>query len=338
MAQYLVKRIALFVLTLFLITILTFAISRMAPGDPAQLKVGIGAEGSLAGSRELNEKMIEMIRKQWHLDEPLWKQYWLWLQDLASLQFGKSFQDNRPVVDKILERVPVTLSMNVLSVIIAYLIAIPLGIYSATHPNTLWDRVSTFVLFALYSLPTFWVGTMAITFLCNPEFLAIFPTGGLRSINFSEQWSLLRKILDYAWHLTLPMLVYTYGSFAFISRQMRSAMLETIRQDYIRTAYAKGLDSRTVIYKHALRNSLIPIITLLAGVFPMLVGGSVIIETIFSIPGMGELSFRALVARDYPVIMAVFTISAFLTLFGILVADILYSIVDPRIAFGKKTA
>ncbi len=338
MAQYLVKRIALFVLTLFLITILTFAISRMAPGDPAQLKVGIGAEGSLAGSRELNEKMIEMIRKQWHLDEPLWKQYWLWLQDLASLQFGKSFQDNRPVVDKILERVPVTLSMNVLSVIIAYLIAIPLGIYSATHPNTLWDRVSTFVLFALYSLPTFWVGTMAITFLCNPEFLAIFPTGGLRSINFSEQWSLLRKSLDYAWHLTLPMLVYTYGSFAFISRQMRSAMLETIRQDYIRTAYAKGLDSRTVIYKHALRNSLIPIITLLAGVFPMLVGGSVIIETIFSIPGMGELSFRALVARDYPVIMAVFTISAFLTLFGILVADILYSIVDPRIAFGKKTA
>ncbi len=338
MVQYLVKRIALFVLTLFLITILTFAISRMAPGDPAQLKVGIGAEGSLAGSRELNEKMIEMIRKQWHLDEPLWKQYWLWLQDLASLEFGKSFQDNRPVVDKILERVPVTLSMNVLSVIIAYLIAIPLGIYSATHPNTLWDRISTFVLFALYSLPTFWVGTMAITFLCNPEFLAIFPTGGLRSINFSEQWPLLRKILDYAWHLTLPMLVYTYGSFAFISRQMRSAMLETIRQDYIRTAYAKGLDSRTVIYKHALRNSLIPIITLLAGVFPMLVGGSVIIETIFSIPGMGELSFRALVARDYPVIMAVFTISAFLTLFGILVADILYSIVDPRIAFGKKTA
>jgi len=261
MVQYLIKRIALFVLTLFLITILTFAISRMAPGDPAQLKVGVGAEGSLAGSRELNEKMIEMIRKQWHLDEPLWKQYWLWLQDLASLQFGKSFQDNRPVIDKILERVPVTLSMNVLSVIIAYLIAIPLGIYSATHPNTLWDRVSTFVLFALYSLPTFWVGTMAITFLCNPEFLAIFPTGGLRSINFSEQWPLFRKILDYAWHLTLPMLVYTYGSFAFISRQMRSAMLETIRQDYIRTAYAKGLDSRTVIYKHALRNSLIPIIT-----------------------------------------------------------------------------
>ncbi len=338
MGQYIIKRIGLFALTLFLITILTFAISRMAPGDPAQLKVGIGVEGSLSGSRELSEKMIKLIRKQWHLDEPLWKQYWLWLKDLATLEFGKSFQDNRPVIDKILERVPVTLSMNLLSVIIAYLIAIPLGIYSATHPNTVFDRISTFVLFALYSLPTFWVGTMAITFLCNPEFLAIFPTGGLRSINFSEQWSLFQKILDYAWHLALPMLVYTYGSFAFISRQMRSAMLETIRQDYIRTAYAKGLDSRTVIYKHALRNSLIPIITLLAGVFPMLVGGSVIIETIFSVPGMGELSFRALVARDYPVIMAVFTISAFLTLLGILVADILYSVVDPRIAFGRKTA
>lgn len=337
MLQYIVKRILLFIPTLFLITVLTFVISRLAPGDPAQLKAGIGLEGSLAGNRELNEKMIQIIRQQWHLDEPIWKQYLYWLQDLVTLEFGKSFQDSRPVIDKILERVPVTLSMNILSVIIAYLIAIPLGIYSATHPYSFWDKLSTFLLFALYSLPTFWVGTMAITFLCNPEYFAIFPTGGLRSINFSEQWPFFRKVLDYAWHLTLPMIVYTYGSFAFISRQMRSAMLETIRQDFIRTAYAKGLDSRTVIYKHALRNSLIPIITLLAGIFPMLVGGSVIIETIFSVPGMGELSFRALIARDYPVIMAVFTISAFLTLFGILVADILYSIVDPRIAFEKKS-
>lgn len=152
----------------------------------------------------------------------------------------------------------------------------------------------------------------------------------------SLTFTLWAKVGDILWHLVLPMIVYTYGSFAFISRQMRSAMLETIRQDYIRTARAKGLPERRVIFIHAMRNSLIPIITLLAGILPGLIGGSVIVETIFSIPGMGELSYRALIARDYPMIMAVFTLSAVLTLVGILLADVLYSLVDPRIAYDKQ--
>jgi peptide/nickel transport system permease protein len=333
---YIAQRIGLFVPTLLFITLLSFALSRLAPGDPAALKVGVGAEGGIAGRTGLNERTLELLRKQWHLDKPLWQQYLLWLRDLVTLEFGRSFQDNRPVLEKIAERLPITLAMNLFAVLIAYGIAIPLGVYSATHSGTVLDRFLTFLLFALYSLPSFWVAMLAVTFLCNPEYLALFPTGGIRSIFHSEQWSLWQRIVDYAWHLTLPMLVYTYASFAFISRQMRSALLEVLRQDYIRTAYAKGLPGRVVIWKHAVRNSLIPIITLLAGILPSLIGGSVIVETIFSIPGMGELSFRALVARDYPVIMAVFTLSAVLTLVGILLADILYAVVDPRISFARR--
>ncbi len=333
---YIAQRVGLFVPTLLFITLLSFALSRLAPGDPAALKVGVGAEGGIAGRTGLNERTLELLRKQWHLDKPLWQQYLLWLRDLVTLEFGRSFQDNRPVLEKIAERLPVTLAMNLFAVLIAYGIAIPLGVYSATHSGTALDRFLTFVLFALYSLPSFWVAMLAVTFLCNPEYLALFPTGGIRSIFHSEQWSLWQRILDYVWHLTLPMLVYTYASFAFISRQMRSALLEVLRQDYIRTAYAKGLPGRVVIWKHAVRNSLIPIVTLLAGILPSLIGGSVIVETIFSIPGMGELSFRALVARDYPVIMAVFTLSAVLTLVGILLADILYAVVDPRISFARR--
>lgn len=364
MVRYLIQRILLFIPTLILITFISFAISRLAPGDPAEAKAGVGAEGGMTARSAVNEKTIELIRKQWNLDKPVFyitvvaeqdkqhptpwterltfrlnglqNQFHLWVSDMMTLDFGTSFQDNRPVFEKIMERMPVTLAMSVLAVLVSYLVAIPLGIYSATHSGSLWDRVSTFLLFALYSLPTFWVGTMAIVFLCNPEFFSVFRTG-LRSVNYSEHWGMFEKLQDYAVHLALPMLVYVYPTFAFISRQMRSGMMEVIRQDYIRTARAKGLSERTVIYKHALRNSLIPIITLLAGVLPSLVGGSVIVESIFSIPGMGKLALDAMIARDYPTIMAVFTLSAVLTLVGILIADIMYSVVDPRISYARKS-
>jgi peptide/nickel transport system permease protein len=359
MWQYILKRVLLFLPTLFIITVISFGISRMAPGDPAAAKVGVGSEGGMGERSTINEKTVELIRKQWHLDKPVWQQYLIWtggllMFDLAPAfegghtnwgkasftgvpDFGSSFVDNRPVFNKMLERVPVTLTMNILAIILAYVVAVPLGVYSATHPGTKFDQASTFVLFALYSLPIFWVGTLAVTFLANPEFISWFPSGGLRSPAAAAlgPWD---RFTDYAWHLTLPMLVYVYADFAFISRQMRSSMLEVIRQDYVRTARAKGLSERVVVYKHALRNALIPLITILAAVLPRLIGGSVIVETIFSIPGMGELSYKALIARDYPMIMAVFTISATLTLLGMLVSDILYSVADPRISFAKKSS
>lgn len=335
MIQYLVNRILLFIPTLLAITLIAFSLTRLAPGDPAAVKAGVSADGSQSQRSVVSKKSIELWRKQMRLDLPVWQQYVYWLGDLTQLNFGVSFQDNRPILEKISERLPVTLGMNIIAVFLAYLIAIPLGIYSATNQYSFGDKLSGFLLFALYSLPTFWIATLAITFVCNPEFVYLFPNHGLTS-NRYEFMSAFGKFSDVLWHIALPMLIYTYGSFAFISRQMRSAMLDTVRQDFIRTARAKGLSEQKVIFKHALRNSLIPIITLLAGILPSLIGGSVIIETSFSITGMGELSFRALVARDYPMIMAVFTISAVLTLVGILLSDILYSITDPRIAYSRK--
>ena len=338
MGTYILKRILLFIPTLIAITIVTFSISRLAPGDPAEMKAGIGGSGDRQANREVTEEIVQMIRAQWNLDKPIHEQYFIWVKNLMVLDFGTSFKDRKPVFEKIMERLPVTLGMNLVSIVLAYLIAIPIGIYSASHPGTFLDRASSTTLFMLYSLPSFWIGTLSIVFLANPDYLNIFPPSNLYSTDYSESWSLIDKIADVAWHLTLPMLVYTYASFAYISRQMRGAMLESIRQDYIRTARAKGLGERAVIFKHALRNSLIPIITLLAGLLPGLIGGSIIVERIFTIPGLGLLGFQALLERDYPIIMANLTIGAVLTMVGVLVADLLYSVVDPRIAFSKKSA
>jgi peptide/nickel transport system permease protein len=334
MGVYILKRILLFIPTLIAITLVTFGISRLAPGDPARVK--LGASENARADREASEAIVKKLREQWHLDKSIPEQYWLWVKGLATLDFGRSFKDNGSVTDKIMERMPVTLLMSVLSVILAYIIAIPIGIYSATHPGTWLDRASSTLLFMLYSLPSFWIATLGIIFLASPEYLKIFPTSNLYSIDVNESWTFFEKMGDLLWHLALPMAIYTYSSFAFISRQMRGAMLEVIRQDYIRTARAKGLAERTVIFRHALRNSLIPIITLLAGLLPGLIGGSVIVESIFSIPGLGQLGFQALLERDYPIIMAELTFSAVLTMLGVLVADVLYSVVDPRIAFSRK--
>jgi len=262
-------------------------------------------------------------------------QYPRWLVNMMTLQFGTSIKDNRPVWDHIKESVPVSLIFTFTSFILAYMIAIPLGIYSATHQYTTGDKVTTVILFILYSLPNFWVATMAIVFFGGGDFFDVFPVSGLHSLDASDlgTWDYL---VDMGHHIILPLLIWTYGSFSALSRYMRGSMLEVIRQDYIRTARAKGLSERVVTYKHALRNSLIPIITMLANLLPLAISGSIIIESIFSIPGMGQLSFNAVLARDYPIIMAVTTISAMLTLSGILLSDLLYAVVDPRITFEGK--
>jgi peptide/nickel transport system permease protein len=264
-------------------------------------------------------------------------QYWRWLKRIATLDFGESLRDHRPIIDKLKERIPVSIGLSGLSLVLAYLISIPLGIYSATHQYRFADKISTLVLFTLYSLPNFWVATMAIVYLGGGDFWNIFPVFGITSVG-SEHWSWWIRIQDLAWHLILPVTCMTYFTFAELSRYMRASMLEVIRQDFIRTARAKGLSEKLVVYRHALRNSLLPIVTLMADLLPALIGGSVVIETIFSIPGMGQLGFQSVLDRDYPLIMAIFTLSALLTLMGILVADFLYTIVDPRIAYERQSA
>ncbi len=262
-------------------------------------------------------------------------QYPRWLVRMLLLDFGNSIKDNRPIWDHLKEKLPITLVFTISSFIISYLIAIPLGIYSATHPYSLGDKISTVTLFILYSLPNFWVATMAIVYFGGGDFLNLFPVTGLHSVG-AEDMSFVDWTFDFLHHIILPLIVWTYGSFTALSRFMRGSMLEVIRQDYIRTARAKGLSERIVVYKHALRNSLIPIITILANLLPIAISGSIIIEVIFTIPGMGKWAYDAILFRDYPVIMAVFTLSAILTLLGILLADILYAVVDPRISFESE--
>ena len=280
-------------------------------------------------------QIVQETRALYGLDQPLHIQYWQWLKRILTLQFGRSIHDHELISDKLKDRIPVSVKLSGISLLLSYLISIPIGVYSSTHQYSLGDKVTTVLLFALYSLPNFWVATVAIVYLGGGDFWNVFPVFGLYTTG-SGNWPLWRRIGDQVWHLILPITCMTYYTLAALSRYMRAGMLEVIRQDFIRTARAKGLPERVVVYRHALRNSLIPIVTLMADLLPALIGGSIVIETIFSIPGMGQLSFEAVLNRDYPVIMAIFTLSALLTLVGILFADLLYSIVDPRIGYEKR--
>jgi len=341
MVSYLIQRSLLIIPTFIGITLIGFLIMRLAPGDPAELRAA-GGLGAAAGGgisvekRGAVDEAMAQWRAQYGLDKPLHVQYVVWLKNLFTLNFGDSFKDSQSVWSKIAERLPVTVKLNFWSIWVVYLVAIPLGIYSATHPNSFADQVTTLAAFVLFAVPLVWAATMAIVFICGGDFYYLFPPGGIESLEFSENWSIWKKIKDHTWHLFLPVVLLSYDGFAGLSRYMRSSMLEVLRQDYVQVARAKGLQERIVIYKHVLRNSLIPQVTILASILPGLIGGSIIIETIFSIPGLGQLGYESVLARDYPTVLALLTVSSVLTLIGILISDILLSVVDPRIAFGRR--
>jgi peptide/nickel transport system permease protein len=313
----------------------------LAPGDPAELRAAGGLGGAREGALSRNkqggvDEALAQWRKQYGLDKPIPVQYVMWLGNLATLNFGDSFKDNQSVWQKIRERIPVTVKLNVLSILLVYLVAIPLGIYSATRANSLGDQVTTLIAFVLFAVPLIWAATMAIVFICGGDFLYLFPPAGMQSLEYSARWPLWWKFKDQVWHLFLPVVMLSYDGFAGLSRYMRASMLEVMGQDFVQMARAKGLTERAVIFKHVLRNSLIPQVTILASILPGLIGGSVIIETIFSIPGLGQLGYESVLARDYPTVMALFTVSALLTLLGILISDLLLAVIDPRIAFGRR--
>ncbi|MCB0537219.1 MAG: ABC transporter permease [Bacteroidetes bacterium] len=251
--------------------------------------------------------------------------------------FGESFLDGRPVSSIIKDALPITLGLNLIAVLISYTFSIFLGVYQSKRKDSTSDRIISIINFILYSLPSFWVATIFIVYFTTSEYgMDWFPTYGLFSNNLPEDAGFWETTKDLGAHIILPLICMVYGSFAYVSRQMRGSMLSVLRQDYIRTAVAKGLPDKTVTWKHAFRNSLIPIITMFAGFFPMMISGSVVLEVIFSIPGMGRVGFDAVMARNYPVLFTVLIFSAVLTMVGVLVADILYSVADPRISFTKK--
>jgi len=330
MKSYLIKRMLQIIPTLLGITLITFVIIHLAPGNPAMLKLQMGKGQAELGNKAFSQQIIEQTKELYGLDKPLPLQYILWVKRIFTLDFGFSYKDHRNVWDKIAERLPITIQLNIISIFLVYLIAIPCGIYSSTHEGSFADKILTVGFFFLYSLPSFWVAVLLIMLFGGGDFWDVFPVYGISSIG-SETMGLLPWLIDRMWHMVLPVVCLTYGGLAYLSRLTRAAMLEVIREDYVRTARAKGLRERVVIFKHAFRNALLPLITLLAFLLPSMFGGSVIIESIFSVPGMGQLGFESVLSRDYPVIMAITAISAFLTLIGLLISDILYAALDPRI-------
>jgi peptide/nickel transport system permease protein len=327
MLWYALRRLMLAVPLLFGITFISFAVIHLAPGEPVDLQAGEMKGQSSAQARQL-------LREMYGLDKPLTVQYWNWLGRLVHLDFGRSFApDGRPVLQKIRERLPVTLMLNIVELLVIVALAIPIGMASATRQYSMFDKVTTVFVFIGFATPDFWLALL-LMILFGAE-LGWLPISGLRSLNW-EYMSFWRQQWDFASHLILPILVATFGGLAGFSRYMRQSMLEVIRQDYIQSARAKGLAESVVIGKHALRNAMLPLVTILGLSLPGLIGGSVIVESIFAIPGMGQLMVQAVFERDYPVIMGNLVIVAVLTLFANLLADLAYGLVDPRIRLGGR--
>jgi len=318
MLAYILRRLLYMFITLIGISIISWVIITQAPGSPIALTM----------DPKVSPKIIEQMEKNYDLDKPVHQQYFLWLQRLFSGTLY-SFKDGRPVLEKIGERIWNTLLLNGVAIVIIFSLAIPLGVFSARRQYTLMDYLGTFGAYLGISIPSFW---LAYLLILGTVKLFGYPVLGMRSF-VTEDFTHVEIVMDRIWHLILPSVILAIGGIAALSRYTRSSMLEVIRQDYIRTAKAKGLPDETVYYKHALRNALLPIVTLFGFLIPGLIGGSIIMETIFAWPGIGRLAYQAVLARDYPVVMTINTITAVLVLLGNFFADILYGIADPRIRY-----
>ncbi|MCB9025756.1 MAG: ABC transporter permease subunit [Bdellovibrionaceae bacterium] len=337
---YFVKRFAMILPTLFGITLLSFTIINLAPGSPLEqqiqkMKFASGATGASGGGLTtygVSEEVLEALKVQYGFDKPLLVRYWIWLKNVFTLDFGDSFSTYDPVIDMIIERFPVSMQFGLVSLFLMYLICIPLGVLKAVKDGTHFDAFSSFILFVMYSVPSLMLGILLIVFFAGGSFFDWFPLGGLYSENYEMlTWS--QKIIDRVHHFILPMACYMIGSFTVLTFLMKNSLLDVIKMDYIRTARAKGLDERKVIYKHALRNALIPLATGLSSILGIFLAGSIIIEQIFGLEGIGLLSYKAALDRDYNVLMGLIFIQSILMLVGRIISDFLYIIIDPRIDF-----
>jgi peptide/nickel transport system permease protein len=305
------------IVTLFFVSIVSFLIIHLAPGEPSQVD---------PMNPKFTPEMVERFREAFHLDEPLYIQYLYFYRDLLS---GKtiSWKDSRPVLVKIWERFLNSLPLFIVGTLLTWTISFPVGIQSAIKRGGIYDRTATFFSYFLISIPSFFFAYVMIIFVVT-RFQV--PVIGMETFGLGDT-SVLITLMDRIWHLLIPSVLSAVAGIAVLSRYVRSQMLEVTGQDYVRTARAKGLPPDRVYYKHALRNALLPFVTMFGLILPGLIGGSVIIESIFSWPGMGRMAYEAILARDYPVILTVNFISALLVLIGTFVSDILYLVVDPRI-------
>ncbi|MFB3784900.1 MAG: ABC transporter permease [bacterium] len=325
MLSYTIRRILLALPTLFGITLVTFLVINLAPGDPASVQAGQVMDP------RVSIRVYEQLREYYGLDKPLIVRYGDWLKRIVTLDFGNSMTpDSRKVTVKILERLPATLSLAVLSLSVGFALAIPIGLLSGARRNGWFDTVSSTILYALYAIPSYVMAIPLILWISIG--LDLLPFQGMKSDNY-EQLTTIGKAADLAKHYVLITFCFTYGALAFQSRFVRQNLLEVFRQEYILTARAKGVGETTVVLKHAFRNTLIPLVTLFGITFPQILGGSVILEVMFNWPGIGRLFFESILQRDYPTLMALSFITAFLVLLGTLLADLLYAVADPRVRY-----
>ncbi len=327
MTSYVIRRLLYAVLTFFGITVATFVLIHSVPGDPISFFIG------RAGINNIPLEIQKVIRHEFHLDEPLPVQYLYWLRGAVTFDFGRSIMDRRPVRDRIAEKLPATLLLNSVAFFLAASIGIPIGLWSATRSGHLAERASAIGFFLLYSLPSFWVALLLMQWL-SVRF-NLLPLFGMTSNDYSEMTP-AQQFADRARHMVLPVITMTYAQLAIFARFTKSAVTEVIRQDFIVAARAKGVRNSALLWRHAFRNALMPLITLLGITIPYLISGSVIVEQIFQWDGIGLLYYDAILSRDYPTVMGLTVATAVITLLAALIADVLYAIADPRVRLGEK--
>ena len=339
MFKYLLRRLTLMILTLFGITLICFLIVNMAPGGPierkmSQLRFGSGSLSENVSSHSVSTELVETLKKQYGFDKPLGVRYWMWLKNAVTLNFGDSFIYEEPALDIIISKLPVSVQFGLFSFLLAYLISIPLGVYKAVRDGSQWDGLSSFALIMMYAVPPLVLGILLKTYFSGSVFVNWFPVGDIYSDVYFEK-NFLGRFLDRTHHFVLPLICYTFGSFTILTFLMKNSMMDCIQSDYIRTAKAKGLSNKVVLLKHTLKNALIPIITGLGNFLQWFLGGSLIVEKIFHLDGIGLLGYESAVQRDIHVLLALILIQSVLSVVGRLMSDLSLPIVDPRITFSK---
>lgn len=345
---YLVRRLLLVIPTFIGITIVCFALTRFLPGGPVEMRLmrmkglavqgATGAASAAQGRNQVTEEYRKQLEAQFGFDKPVLRQYWDWLVvNRMGLSIPSYDYPDRTAGQLIRSRIPVSLWFGLASFLLTYLVCIPLGIAKALRHRKPFDAVSSVIVFMAYAVPSFALAMVLKMTLCGTVegLFDIFPLGGLAS-DFDLEPSFWVAVADRAWHMVLPVACYVAGSFAMLTILMKNSLLDQISADYVRTVIAKGASRRRAVWGHAFRNALIPIATGLGPLIGLLFAGSIIIENIFEIPGMGRLSWDALVGRDYAVFLALLSLTASFQLVGNLISDVLYMIIDPRVDFNKK--
>lgn len=331
---YIVRRILLAIPTFLGITLVTFLIINAAPGGPIEQKLQKIRMGGGEGGRssQISQEVLDGLYKQYGFDKPVYERYLIWLKNISKLDFGESFSYQEPVIDVITQKFPISLSFGIASLILTYLVCIPLGVMKAIRAGSRFDHISGIVLYFIYSIPPLVMGIFLIVWLAGGSHFDLFPIGNMTSDEY-DTLSTAGKIWDRTYHFILPLTCYMLGNFTELTMLVRNSMLDVVKSDYVRTARSKGLTDKMVYYKHALRNAMIPVATGLGGFLRVFLAGSLVVERIFNLDGIGLLSYNSILSRDYNVIMGITFISALLLLVGNIISDIIYVMVDPRIDF-----